>query len=303
MKKFLKSIIRKINSSKFSCFFKHLLDIVFPCVFSVADFWWYLRGFRKPSAEEVRHVCENVTFIYKSFERQNMAKRLYRNIQRFYPGARVVIADDSKKPLSIQSPYLTILHLPFNSGLSMGLNRALNEVTTPFVFRMDDDELLTPFTQIGKQLRFLEQNPQVDLVGVQAVQITHLHKPAICAKEYIRQPMNNAPKKLLVPHMTKLDDDHYVVGKCANVFLCRTEKMKQIGYDDHIRMIDHNEFFYRAAGHLVSSMDVSAWVFHYHNRFDTQYQTYRSDYHGDLKYIRAKHSVNKASMSIQEASP
>lgn len=300
MKQFLKSIIRKINSSKLSILFKYLWDIILPGIFSIASFWWFLRGFRKPSAQEVRHVCENVTFIYKSFERQNMAKRLYRNIQRFYPGVKVVIADDSKKPLSMQAPYLTIIHLPFNSGLSVGLNSALDEVTTPYVFRMDDDELLTPFTEIGKQVLFLEKNPQIDLVGVQAIQLTHPKKPEICAKEYIRQSMHNAPKKLLIPHMTQLDDVHYVVGKCANVFLCRTEKIKQIGYDNQIRMIDHNEFFYRAAGNLVSAMDISAWVFHYHNLFDMQYQKYRNDCQGDVKYIRAKHSVNKISMPDRE---
>lgn len=297
MKKRLKLLYRKIYASKFSVVFKQLWDVMLPLSYALVSFWWFLRGFRKPSAEEVQYVKSNVTFIYKSFERQNMARRLYRNIQRYYPGVRVVIADDSKKPLSIQSPYLTLLHLPFNSGLSMGLNHALREVSTRYVFRMDDDELLTPFTQIGKQLLFLEQNPQIDLVGVQALPLLHLGKSEQYAKEYIPHSMDQAPKKLRIPHLTRIDDDHFVVGKCANVFLCRTANIRQVGYDDQIRMIDHNEFFYRAAGNLVASMDVHAWVFHYHNRFDKEYQKYRSDFSGDLKYIRAKHSVGKEGSS------
>ncbi len=36
-----------------------------------------------------------------------------------------------------------------NSGLSYGLNRALEKVKTPYVMRMDDDELLTLKTCLG----------------------------------------------------------------------------------------------------------------------------------------------------------
>lgn len=75
---------------------------------------------------------ENVTVIFKSFERQKMAKRLYENLQKYYPGVRVVIADDSRKPLDLQGDSLTIIQLPFNSGLSYGLNQALERVDTPY---------------------------------------------------------------------------------------------------------------------------------------------------------------------------
>lgn len=78
-----------------------------------------------PDQEEVELVRENVTVIFKSFERQKMAKRLYENLQKYYPGVRVVIADDSRKPLDLQGDSLTIVQLPFNSGLAMGLIRRL----------------------------------------------------------------------------------------------------------------------------------------------------------------------------------
>ena len=101
-----------------------------------------------PDQEEVEFVRENVTVIFKSFERQKMAKRLYENLQKYYPGVRVVIADDSRKPLDLQGDSLTIIQLPFNSGLSYGLNQALERVDTPYVMRMDDDELLTVRTRL-----------------------------------------------------------------------------------------------------------------------------------------------------------
>ena len=300
MKLLMKKIRLKLQQSKFSKILKRIWDVLLAGVFSLLSFWWFLCGFKKPSAEEVQFVRENVTFIYKSFERQTMAKNLYRNIQRYYPGVKVVIADDSQKPLQMQAPGLTIVQLPFNSGLCKGLNCALDEVTTPYIFRMDDDELLTPFTQIGKQLQFLQSNPQIDLVGVQAISINTPVKPEDYAKIYAPQSMSNAPKKLLLPHMTQIDDVHYIVGKCANIFLCRTDKIKQLGYDEQIRMADHNEFFYRAAGNLVSSMDISAWVLHYHNPFDAHYKTYRRDIKKDMDYIMAKHSDTYMNVSERD---
>ena len=104
---------------------------------------WEKQGWKKADQSEIDLVRENVTIIFKSFERQKMAKRLYRNIQSYYPGVRVIIADDSSKPLDLQDDSLQVVQLPFNSGLSYGLNRALEKVETPYVMRMDDDELLT----------------------------------------------------------------------------------------------------------------------------------------------------------------
>ncbi len=220
-----------------------------------------------------------------------MAKPLFRNIQKFFPGANVIIADDSSTPLKNGSRYAKIIQLPFNSGLSYGINRALAEVSTPYTFRMDDDELLTPLSKIYEQLRFLEAHPEVDLVGIQACSAPFPEKPQNKAKQYMRFDMRNAPKPLIISHMTKIDEDHYVVGKISNTFLVRTNKYKQIGYDDKIQRIDHHEFFYRAAGNIVSAMDTSAFVFHYHNWFDRNYTKYRNDVAADARYIREKHGV------------
>ena len=260
------------------------------CLFHI---YWILLGAKKPNAEAVQDVIENVTFIFKSFERQHMAKRLYKNIQSYYPGVRVIIADDSAKALELQGENLKIIQLSFNSGLSRGLNEALNQVQTPFVVRMDDDQLLTPFTKVWEQVCFLRKHTEVDLVG-----ILSYYMPICCslkkvAEEYYKQPMKSAPKQLLIPHLTMIDETHIVVGKSPNPFVARTDKIREIGYDNQIRMIEHNEFFYRAAGNLVSVLDKTSYALHYRNRFDMNYEQYRTDIQGDLIYIRNKHKSKK----------
>ena len=58
---------------------------------------------------------------------------------------------------------------------------------------------------------------------------------------------------------------------------------------DHILMIDHNDFFMRAAGRIVSVMNPYLVVFHYHNPFDSHYKKYRTDIFRDSVYIMSKY--------------
>ena len=227
------------------------------------------------SYEDRRNVQENVTFIFKSFNRHKLAKRLYDRIISYYPNVRVIIADDSREPLDLPC----VIHLPFNSGISKGLNAALEQVQTPYVMRLDDDELLTPGSKIHDQLRYLQTHPQVDLVGIQPVK-----NAKKSAASYGSVTMK---KPLLIPAGTDIDGKT-VVYKTPNIFLARTDKIRQLGYDPNIRMLDHHEFFNRAAGVLVCVQDAEAYVLHLHNMFDKDYSRYRTDYDDDMLYIRNK---------------
>ena len=251
----------------------------------------YLKGAKLPNQSQQEYMRENVTFIFKSFQRQRLAKKLYRNIQRYYPGVRVIIADDSKKPLRLTGPGLQVIQLPYDVGLSAGLNQALARVETPFVIRMDDDELLTPCSAFHRQLAFLENHPEVDLVGVlpMGFPVKKVWKENV-TRAFFRFSMADAPKALKIPHMTWLDETHVVCGKVPNIFIARTEPYRAIGYDDNIRMIDHHEFFFRAAGNLVSVLDTECFVAHNHCPFDHPYQQHRTNIAGDKQYIASKHA-------------
>ena len=277
LKKYGMPVYKRIKSSFFRKPLYFLQDIYF-----VIRYWLY--GPIRISEKDIENVERNVTFLYKSFERQKQAKRLYKCLRRYYPKAKIIIADDSKVPLVIKSkdPNLIILHLPFNSGLSKGLAEGLKSVATEYVIRMDDDELLTPNTKVHEQLKYLQQNKEVDLVGLQ---LTHMDiKRVIERYRHIR--MN---KKLKIPAGTVIEGKE-VIYKPSNVYLARTESLQRIGYDPNIRMLDHHEFFYRAAGELVSVMDPTAHVMHCHNWFESgAYEGYRGDYRKDAQYIAKKH--------------
>ena len=95
-----------------------------------------------------------------------------------------MIADDSRKPLDLQGDSLTIVQLPFNSGLSYGLNQALERVDTPYVMRMNDDELLTVRTRLGKQVEFLERYSEIDIVGFCVLTAIRCQNPDEAVSEF-----------------------------------------------------------------------------------------------------------------------
>ena len=288
MRNFVKKLYYKLAQGSLSFVFSPAIRGLYALHYYFQSVFLKMSGEKMPSEDDIRLIRENVTFIYKSFNRQKMAKQLYRNIQKFYPGVKVIIADDSQQPLNLQDDYVKVIQLPFNSGLSKGLNCALSEVTTPFIIRMDDDELLTLRTNFHHQLRFLLTHPEADLVAVHCFSALRRHPFSRSVAEYEKFSMNNALKKLIIPHLTRLDETHVVFGKVPQVFVARTDSVRSVGYDDNIRMIDHHEFFFRAAGNIVSVLATDSFVFHRHNQFDRKYAKYRYDIAQDKAYITAK---------------
>jgi len=283
------STIKRLLIGPFSCVSSILYKSICLLEYLFCDLYWSLKGVKKPDKEEIDIVSRNITIIYKSFERQKMAKRLYKNIQKYYPGVRVIIADDSKESLDLTGKNLEVLQLPFNSGLSYGLNMALKKVTTPYVLRLDDDELLTRKTYLGRQLNFLDSHEEIDIVGFCTLTAIRCKNSVNEVSSFTRFTMSNAPKPLKIPHMTQIDGTHFVMAKVPNILLARTDKIKSIGWDNNIRMLDHQNFFWRAAGNLVTVIALETVVFHYHNPFDKHYQKYREDVIEDRKYIAEKY--------------
>ena len=241
---------------------------------------YVLYGYRAIPEEDVRNMEENVTVCIKSFNRQRKAKRLYRSIRKYYPNIHILIADDSETPLKI--PGAEIIYLPFNSGLPKGMIATLDRVETPYHIRLDDDMLFVPQTHFPKLLRFLQEHDEVDMAAVTC------QKP--CKKSAEGYLRINMGKPMKIPVGTRIGENCIVSAKVPNCFIARTESIREVGYDPNIRLMDHQEFFFRAAGKIVAVIDPTSYILHCHNPFDWRYRKYRSDIRGDAIYIQKKHA-------------
>ena len=89
------------------------------------------------------------------------------------PDFKLLIIDDgsddrSREILELQSdPRVEVVFRP-RSGLGAVLNYGINECTTPYVARMDADDLCAP-GRLRLQLEFLESHPDVGAVGTQFI--------------------------------------------------------------------------------------------------------------------------------------
>ncbi|HFR3896900.1 TPA: glycosyltransferase, partial [Streptococcus suis] len=55
-----------------------------------------------------------------------------------------------------------------NMGLAQSLNRGIDRVVTPYLARMDADDIAEP-DRLEKQIRYLKDNPTVDLLGANII--------------------------------------------------------------------------------------------------------------------------------------
>jgi len=240
------------------------------------------RAVKLPSTVRAE-VAERVTIAVKTFERSAMIRRFLRSARRVFDG-RVVVADDSRRPLTTSDPLVDVIALPFNSGVSVGRNAALAAVETEYVFVCDDDVVLTALTDLAVLMDYLDHNTQVDIVGVALVDL-----PVRKLVDRGASPLFAGAREPRIPLGTVIDELP-VVGKVAQVYLARTDSVRAVGWDENLRMVDHRDFFSRASGRLVTVQHDRVLAYHAQTPFDASYARYREDVADDLAYLGRKWS-------------
>ena len=225
-------------------------------------------------AESVR----TVTMAVKTFKRPDVARRLVRSARTVFDG-RIVVADDSPAPMSFADPLVDVIAMPFNSGVSVGRNAALDAVDTEFVLVTDDDLVFTAATDVDAARRRLQAYPEIDVVGFVRVEL-----PRWMAYDF-------GPDALFGGHREPLRSWGALVGglpvrlKIEQTYLARTEAIRRVRWDPQIRMVDHADFFSRAAGEIVVVLDPAIRAYHARTPFDPEYTRYRLDIAPDQAYL------------------
>lgn len=216
-----------------------------------------------------------VTVVVKTFLRPDVARRLVRSLRRQF-GGRIVIADDSRKPMTHHDPLVDVVALPFNSGVAHGRNAALDMVTTEFMLLADDDTVFTAACDISAARAYLQENLEVDIVGFSLI---HLPKRYVASSE---------PAPLFPGHKAPLRAHDDLIGglpvrhKIDQVYLARTESIRKVRWDERLRMVDHRDFFSRASGVLITVLDEGNFLYHARTPLRKEYNSYRNDVNADL---------------------
>lgn len=97
-----------------------------------------------------------------------------------------------------------VFHSDHNMGLSNALNRLLSEVRTAWFARMDADDVNVP-GRFDIQSKFLSENPEVDILGGQILEVAHAsnaHKKVKRVPTEHSQIINFAKFRNPMNHMT-----------------------------------------------------------------------------------------------------
>ena len=206
---------------------------------------------------------DSLTIIIKTFERHYVLEQLMRSIRRKYPDIAVIVANDSKKPYHIGG--VNNIILPYDVGVSVGRNEALKQVKTPYFLLLDDDFVFSRRQNLGELVEQMDRHPEIDILGGRYIDL-----PIFVIHDFQDIPIHSGVEPRI--SIGTMIGDNRVVDKVQNYFIGRTEKVKQVGWNESRRSgEEHTEFFTRAKGMLVTAYRENMLILHAKTPFDLMY--------------------------------
>lgn len=210
---------------------------------------------------------DNTTFLIKTFDRPQCVRRLVKSIYRYYPEAKVMIADDSTGPSCKQyfaehyiGKDIAVYELEPDQGLSFGRNYLVDRVITEFFVLLDDDFVFDSKTNITQALEILK-NKELDILGGYirnyALQNGFISRVKLAVQNVIRY---NNPANYMGTFRYSEDDhilyidrirhqfpDYTETDIIPNFFIAKTSVIrKRNRWDDELKLQEHTAFFYKA---------------------------------------------------------
>jgi GR25 family glycosyltransferase involved in LPS biosynthesis len=185
---------------------------------------------------------KDVTIIIKTFLRPKCLLRLLFGIRNKYSYVRIIIADDSlNKILKEGENSLNIycIYLPFNIGVSKGRNDCVDMVRTKYLILLDDDMIVSKNTNFELFYDTIEKyQNEIDLLAG-----TVLDRGSYDAlfEVYTQQKTVNILENAILYKKNEITWSH----RQLNFFICKTQLLKDVPWDNNLKTEEHTEHFYR----------------------------------------------------------
>ncbi|XP_039595392.1 beta-1,4 N-acetylgalactosaminyltransferase 2-like [Polypterus senegalus] len=197
---------------------------------------------------EGSNISSLVTITTKTFLRYAQLKKLIASVRQFYPEIKIIVADDSFKPQTVDEPNVEHYIMPPGKGWFAGRNLAVSQVTTKYFLWVDDDFLFTENTKIEHMVQVMEDMPELDVVGGSVdgntFQFRLFYEQGDEEGGCLHQQYGHFQTIPKFPHCT-------LSSGVVNFFLARTDQIQKVGFDPKLNRVAHSEFFIDGLGSLL----------------------------------------------------
>ncbi len=238
-------------------------------------------------------VEQQITVAIKTFERPELVIRAVSSLRQFHPTMPVIIADDSKEPISFNDdPYTETLHLPFDTGISYGRNRAIERVKTPFYLLMDDDYFFNADCNLEGLVKTLETT-DFDIISMRV--LNYREKRGYCRGELHFAGTMERKGTQMVHYIGKnrgICQGYPCFDIVHNCYLARTNKVAKIKFDENIKIgKEHGDFFLEAKQKGVLVTIATDSYIHHLQANSSNYNSFRGRGNLYTEYYFKKHGI------------
>ena len=190
-------------------------------------------------------------------DRYYLLEELLNSIFKFYPGAKVTVADQSKDINSLfynkfKGYDLRVLPLPYDCGLSFARNVLVENTKREYKLLLEDDFKFTEETDIEKMVKLAEI---ADIVGGKVYKKNQILNFECYLKKYGKElhQIYDGDKWKHHEGIT-----YKKTGCVLNFALFRKNVFYDVKWDNRLKLREHQHFFYRARNKkIVYTPDVA----------------------------------------------
>jgi len=211
---------------------------------------------RRDSCELVNNPVDDVAFCITMFERPEHLRQLLLSIAKYYPSARIYIADQSKKFILEDYQALwaevmkaglknkpTAYNMPFDCGLSRCRNGLIDRTEQPYILMLEEDFVFNDKTRIEKLLKIMEAEPEAGIVGGLVLENeTPVHFEHVLRQDgatLYHDPDGDFWQNFMQSRYKR-------TGSVMNFALFKREVFRDISWDERIKIEgEHTDFYWR----------------------------------------------------------
>ncbi len=185
------------------------------------------------------HVAD-VSVVTANYNNARYLETFFRSFNQstYYPREIIFVDDGSSDDSvnivrSLAPASVKLISLGTNVGFGNALNEGVRHVSSKYILRVDPDDFVAP-SRIEEQFKFLEENPDVDVVGSNCYYLNETTK-AVCGRSNVTEDHEEIVSLIR----------RGLHGMIHGSIMCRAEVLRRVSYIQSNVPVEEYDIFAR----------------------------------------------------------